>query len=561
MARQSISRIITSLAEQSPQRIVATDDTGSLTAGELDRASNRLARGFLDLGVTRDSLVTVSLPNSLEIVVVCAAIWKCGATPQPISTGLDSDERVALEALADPALVVGIESARAGTPWVPEGWTPAPSVSDGVLPDAWASSWKAPTSSGSTGRPKIVLAAAPALLDPDVPVSPFLPRDQVQLVAGPLTHSATFTYAFRGLMTGHRLVILPRFDERRVLASIASERVTWALVVPTMMHRLLRLPPEERAKADVSSLETVVHLGASCPPDVKRRFLAWIGASKVVEVYSGSESNGLTMIRGDDWLEHPGSVGRPVGGTTVSIRSPDGAAVVTGEIGRIWLRREGEATYRYLGGQSSRTDDGWDTIGDLGRLDDDGYLYIVDRADDVIVRGGVNVHPTEVERVLEAHPDVRTAVAFGAPDPDLGQRIEAVVDVAGARVTSDELLAWTRDRIDSARRPSVLHVVDDPVRNDAGKTNRRAYGRRFGQEWHPSPMEIDEWWPKLRPDTRAWLIANNGDAVPAAVVQEIVSVGGPVTSDAWWVGDDGPDGFHLSDRATDWIEETANDEH
>jgi bile acid-coenzyme A ligase len=476
MVRQSISRIVTGLAEADPHRVVARDDAGTLTASQLDRASSDLARAYYDLGVGQDSLVTVALPNTVEMIVVCAAIWKCGATPQPISLGLDAAERAELEALVRPALVVGVRSAGAGgggaaggaggVPWVPAGWSPPPVAGDAPpLPDAWASSWKAPTSSGSTGRPKVVLAAAPSLL-----------------VAGPLTHSATFTYAFRGLLTGHELVLLPRFDERRVLRAIASHRVTWALLVPTMMHRLLRLPDEERAAADLSSLETVLHLGAPCPPDLKRRFMSWVGAERVVEVYAGSESNGVLTIRGDEWLEHPGSVGRPGAGTSVAVRSPEGDDLPAGTVGQVWLRRAGGPTYRYLGGRSARTDDGWDTLGDLGRLDDDGWLHLVDRADDVVLRGGVNVHPTEVERVLEAHPAVRGAVAFGVADDDLGQRIEAVVDVAGvgagAGVTPAELLAWARERLDPARRPAAVTLVDEPVRDDAGKTSRRAWAAR-----------------------------------------------------------------------------------
>jgi bile acid-coenzyme A ligase len=497
MARQSISRIVAGLAEADPSRVVARDDAATLTAAELDRASSDLARAYLDLGVGRDSLVTVALPNTVETIVVCAAIWRCGATPQPISLGLDAAERAELEASVRPALVVGAPSAESGggrsVPWLPAGWSPPPTAGDAPpLPDVWASSWKAPTSSGSTGRPKVVLAAAPALLDPSLAVAPFLPRDQVQLVAGPLTHSATFTYAFRGLLTGHELVLLPRFDERRVLRAIAEHRVTWALLVPTMMHRLLRLPEDARSAADLSSLETVLHLGAPCPPDLKRRFMDWVGAERVVEVYAGSESNGVLSIRGDEWLEHPGSVGRPAGGTSVAVRSAAGDDLPTGEVGHVWLRREGGPTYRYLGGRSARTDDGWDTLGDLGLLDEDGYLHLVDRADDVVLRGGVNVHPTEVERVLEAHPAVRGAVAFGVADVDLGQRIEAVVDVGGsgagassapgavggASVTPEELLAWARARLDPARRPAALRLVDEPVRDDAGKTSRRAWAAR-----------------------------------------------------------------------------------
>lgn len=492
MVTQSISRIVTGLADADPDRVVARDDTGTLTARGLDRASGSLARAYRALGVERDSLVTVSLPNTLEMVVVCAAVWKCGATPQPVPLGLDAGERAELEALARPALVVGTPSASPDVPWVPEAWSPPVDDTDpgAPLPDTWAASWKAPVSSGSTGRPKVVLAAAPALLDPDLPVTSFLPRDQVQLVTGPLTHSAVFTYAFRGLMTGHELVLLPRFDERRVLRAIAEHRVTWAMLVPTMMHRLLRLPEAERSAADLSSLETVVHLGAPCAPGLKRRFLEWVGPEQVVEVYAGSESNGVLTIRGDEWLEHPGSVGRPTGGTRVAVRSAEGVDLPPGEVGHVWLHRDGGPTYRYLGSESARTDDGWDTLGDLGHLDDDGYLFVADRADDAILRGGVTVHPAEVERVLEAHPAVRGAVAFGVADDDLGQRIEAVVDVAGAAVTAADVVAWARDRLDPSRRPSSVRLVDDPVRSDAGKTRRRAWAARASDRPRPGPEAI-----------------------------------------------------------------------
>jgi len=479
VVRQSISRVVSGLAEADPHRVVVRDDTATLTTSELDRASDALARAYLDLGVGQDSLVTVALPNTVETVVACVAIWRCGATPQPVSLGLGIAERAELEELVRPALVVGSPSSSPDVPWLPAGWVPpAVSAHDGPLPDMWAASWKAPTSSGSTGRPKVVMAAGPALIDPDVAVAPFLPRDQVQLVSGPLTHSAPFTYAFRGLLTGHELVLLPRFDERDTLRAIAEHRVTWMMLVPTMMHRLLRLPQAERAAADLSSLQTVLHLGAPCPPDLKRRFMAWVGAERVVEVYAGSKSNGVLAIRGDEWLQHPGSVGRPAGGTTVAVRSPAGVDLPTGETGQVWLRREGGPTYRYLGTPSMRTDDGWDTIGDLGRLDDDGYLHIVDRVDDVILRAGVNVHPSEVERMLETHPAVRSAVAFGVADDDLGQRIEAVVDVAGATVTTAEILAWVQQRLDPARCPATVRIVDEPVRNDAGKTNRRTWAAR-----------------------------------------------------------------------------------
>ncbi|PPH39824.1 acid--CoA ligase [Rathayibacter sp. AY1E3] len=471
MTRRSISRIVTGLADADPDRIVAVADEGALTAGELDRESTRLARAYRDLGVRTDDLVTVSLSNSLDALVVCAAVWKAGAVPQPVSTGLSAAERAEVERIARPALVIGAPSSSA-VPWRAGDWRPGPEVPAGSLEDRWASSWKAPTSSGSTGRPKVVLAAGPALLDPDAPVAPFLPREGVQLVSGPLMHSATFTYTFRGLMTGQRLVLLPRFDAARVLAAIEEHRVTWTLLVPTTIRRLLAAP--ERSGADVSSLATVLHLGAPCAPADKRALIGWLGPERVVEVYAGSESNGLTMITGREWLEHPGSVGRPISGTTLRILREDGTEAPTGELGRIWLHRGEAPAYRYLGAGSRRTEEGWDTLGDVGRVDGDGWLWVVDRADDLILRGGVSVWPAEVERVLEALPGVRGAVAFGVPDTELGQAVEAVVDVGDAGVDPAGLLARANAELGAERRLRALRIVHEPVRSDAGKVRRSA---------------------------------------------------------------------------------------
>ncbi|WP_159796259.1 AMP-binding protein [Puerhibacterium puerhi] len=445
----------------------------TLTAGALDRASNRYARELLARGVHRHDLVTVSLPNGFEMLIVCVAIWKAGATPQPVSRGLTPDEQRAVVATARPALTIGL--AVDGVPALLEGHEPGADLDDSTLPDAWARSWKAPTSSGSTGRPKVVVATAPALLDPDAPVAAFLPPRATQLVSGPLTHSAPFTYAFRGLLTGHRLVLLPRFGEHAWLDAVEQHRVTWSLVVPTMMHRLLRLPETERGADRLESLETLLHLGAPCPPGLKRRFLAWVGAERVVEVYAGSESNGLTMIRGDEWLRKPGSVGRPIGGTQIRVRRPDGTEAEPGEPGLVWMRRGDSSTYRYLGAPTRRTHDGWDTLGDVGHLDADGYLWITDRDDDVIVRGGEKVYPVEVERVLEEHPSVRSAVAFGVPDEVHGQRIEAVVDIGDADVDAETLRAFASALLDRPRRPARVRVVREPVRDDAGKVRRRSF--------------------------------------------------------------------------------------
>ncbi|WP_123027493.1 AMP-binding protein [Mycolicibacterium stellerae] len=475
MARQSFSRVITGRARDCPDEIVviSDDERLSVTAAELDRQSNRLAREYLARGVGRDDLVAVTLPNCVEFVVACAAIWKAGAIPHPVSPSLPDSERAALERLARPALAVGAPPTDPTIPWVPKGFVAQRSAAQ--LPDVWASCWKAPTSSGSTGRPKIVKAAAPALTDPGRPVAAFLPQRAVQLVTAPLWHSAAFTYAFRGLLTGHRLVLEDGFDEQRFGELVQRHAVTWTLLSPSQIHRLVRAP----RRFDMSSLESVLHMGASCSPADKRELIAWLGAEKVIEVYAGSESNGLTMITGTEWLQRPGSVGRPVGGTRIRVLRGDGSPADIGEIGQVWMRRGENPTYTYVGGRSQRTEDGWDTLGDLGRLDEDGYLTVVDRSDDVIRHEGTAVYPSRVEHALESHPRVRGAVAFGLPD---GRGVAAVVEVESdpqghlaGEVTASTLTRFARRRLTEAEVPSRIDFTRNPLRNSAGKVRRSTF--------------------------------------------------------------------------------------
>jgi bile acid-coenzyme A ligase len=474
MVQLSIARALTWLAERDPDRLAVRDDDERLSRADLDSRSNSLARAYARVGVGQDDLVTVTLPNGVEFVVACVAIWKLGATPQPLSHRLPLEERRAIVELAGSLLVVGADPDEfPGVATVPVGFRSG--ERDGMLPDAAATAWKAPTSSGSTGTPKIVLATAGATIDPESRVAAFIPKDAVQLVAGPLYHSAPFTYAMRGLMTGHSLVVLPRFDARRVLRAIDDHGVTWMMLVPTMMKRILDLPPEVRDAASLASLESIVHLGASIDPDVKRAWIDWIGPERVNEIYVGTESAGITMITGAEWLDHPGSVGRAIGGSTMRVIGDDGLELPRGQRGRIQMTRSGRPTYRYLGRPASSG--GWDTLGDVGHMDDEGYLWVVDRADDVIISGSVNVYPIEIERVLERHPAVRSAVAFGLPDIDLGARIHAIVDIADSRIEPGELMAWLGTRLDPERLPRLIELVHEPVRDDAGKVRRGLLAR------------------------------------------------------------------------------------
>ncbi|AZG47100.1 AMP-binding protein [Gordonia insulae] len=482
MTRQPISAVFADRARTAPEDVIVVDRTGPATAAEIDTRATRVARLLLDRGVRRDDRVIVSLPNEIGFVVACVAIWRVGATPMPMSPELPDDERAQIEDIARPTAAFGRRPARAEIAWVDEDHAGA--LSDDRLPDTWAHSWKAPTSSGSTGRPKVIASTAPALVDPDAAVASFVPQHAIQLVSSPLWHSTAFTYAFRGLTAGHRIVLEPSFDERAFLAAVERHRVTWAVLSPPSVRRLLRLPESARAERDLSSLQSILHLGGRCPAPDKYALLDWLGPGRVVEVYAGSESNGLTMVTGGDWLSRPGTVGRPVGGTEISIRHTDATPAQTGDIGTIWMRRGMSSAYTYLGAPSRRTDDGWDTLGDIGYLDDDGYLFVIDRAADVIRCGDATVYPADVEQAFEEHPMVRGAVAVGEPGPHGVHGLTVVVDVADAEVTAAALHAFARRRLPEVARPQRICLTHRPIRNDAGKIRRRALAgcSRYGTE-------------------------------------------------------------------------------
>ncbi|MCU1588905.1 MAG: baiB [Frankiales bacterium] len=468
----SIGRALQWHAEQDPDRSSVTDSAGSVTRRELDLGSNRLARAYAGLGVGLDDLVTIGLPNGVEYFVACAAVWKLGATPQPVSARLPAGELQAIVDLADPALLVGLDLP--GRPSVAAGFD-ASQYDGAPLPDAAASSWKAPTSGGSTGLPKLILSGTPAVVDPTVAAVPYIPRDGVQLVPGPLYHNGPFIYSMRGLLSGQSLVVMERFDAERVLQLVERHGVTWMLLVPTMMQRIWRLPLEVRSAYDVSSLEMVLHLGAPCPAWLKRAWIDWLGPDRVVEVYAGTESPGITVIGGREWLERPGSVGRPALDSRFRVLDREGRDVPAGTVGEVFMMPAGGpgSTYHYRGAEP-RGVDGWESLGDLGHLDEDGYLFLADRSADLILTGGANVYPAEVEAALDAHPAVRSSAVFGLPDDDLGERVHAVVDVADGDVTADALLAHLSDRLVRYKVPRAIEVVHEPLRDDAGKLRRSA---------------------------------------------------------------------------------------
>ena len=475
MEKLSYGRALAWLAAEAPERPAAICAAQSITRGELERRANRLARAYQALGVGVGTRVTIALPNSLEFLVSCMAAWKLGASPQPISARLPAREREAIVALSEPSLVVGAPPGEYPQfASVPAGFAPEASLSEAELPDVVPPSVRTMTSGGSTGRPKLIVDLTPALADPESAEN-FMRVRGTALAPGPLYHAGPFIVAWQCILSGGTLVLMERFEAEPALALVAQYRVDWVLFVPTMMQRIAKLPSEVRNKHDVSSLQRVMCSGAPSPPWLKRFWIEWLGAEKIYEAYGGTERIAGTVISGVEWLAHPGSVGKPLPGRMLRAQRPDGTPCAPGEAGEIYLKpASGQGTtYRYIGASAEATSDGWETLGDIGWFDADGYLYLGDRKSDMLLVGGSNVYPAEVEAAIDAHPSVRSSAVIGLPDDDLGSRVHAIVD-APEGITEPELRAHLAALLIAYKIPRSFEFVSEPLRDDAGKVRRLA---------------------------------------------------------------------------------------
>lgn len=456
------------------QPAITVEGEGTLTWSELDRRTNRLARAFAELGVDVGDLVTIGLPNSLGFVEATVATLKIGAIPQMVSHRLPDREREAIVELAGSRLIIGTDPAthpgRQVLAQVPEL---DPSVDGSALPLRVSPSWKAPTSGGSTGRPKLIVSGASAMVDDEGEPPVLIPRDGTVLIPGPLYHNGPFVSTMQALFHGSHAVLERRFEPLLTLDLIERYRPEFVLLVPTMMHRIWRLPADVRDSRDLSSLRVVFHLAAPCPAWLKEAWLEWLGPERVFELYGATEQQALTIISGVEWLAHRGSVGRPVTGE-IRILDASGRPLPPGEVGEIFMRRTvgTEPTYRYVGAVA-RELQGWESVGDLGWMDSDGYVYISDRRSDLILSGGANVYPAEVEAALEQHPAVRSSAVVGLPDEDLGQRVHAIVQL-GKPVSLEELREHLAGRLVQYKLPRSFEFLDEPLRDDAGKVRRAA---------------------------------------------------------------------------------------
>jgi bile acid-coenzyme A ligase len=493
----SYGRRLTELAEMQPEAtaftfVTTTGEERSVTWRELDQRSNRLARGLGLRGVGQRSMVAIELPNSVEHLVCAFAAWKVGACVLPLRWDLPAWERERVLAVAEPTIVVG--SRADGGSWEVVGPELLEDSSQSVdqLPDCVPDPARAIASSGSTGVPKVICANGSGLFMPtgieNSAVSALAQRPgQIQLAPAPFYHTNGSLISWTALLQGQSLIVMERFVADLALELIERHRVNTLTATTIMLQRMARSP--DIAKRDLSSIESLLHGAAPLPQWLARFWIDRIGPPHFFIAYGSSENAGACFVRGDEWLQRPGTVGRPVN-TELRIRDDGGRDLPSGEVGMIHLRRPGAAgpVFSYLGDVPNSTGaDGFTALGDLGWLDDDGYLYLADRRVDMIISGGANVYPAEVEGALTEHPEVADVVVIGLPDDEWGERVHAVVQAADSTKppSEDELRAHCRARLAAYKVPKTVELVERLPRTDAGKIRRSDLVRERTSELCP----------------------------------------------------------------------------
>jgi len=484
-------------AAADPDGWALTDGTESLNWADLNVVLNRVVNAVLGTDLGPDRRVAVMAQNSAQAAIAHLAVIYAGASVVPVNWQLRPAE--ASHILRDSAARLVLASPRSG-PVARQACAPGTVIVDSLAEFAASASPDEPArtlpprralmyTSGTSGVPKAVEqplvmfdgGATIAEHVATVAASP-LARLGPHLVAGPLHHTGPLR-GLRCLAAGTPTVVLPRFDAAAALAAIERYGIASSTMVPTHFARMLALPANIRASHDVSSLRQVAHTGAPCPADVKRAMIEWLGPV-IVEAYGATEIGTVAMIESADWLAHPGSVGRAVPPFEVTIRDETGRELATGDEGLVCVRNSRDSGPRYLHDPektaASFVADGYFVMGEIGRVDADGYLYLTDRASDLVVSGGVNVYPAEAEAVLAAHPGVADVAVIGVPEPDLGETLLALVVPDDPAPAAEDLIAWCRGRLTHYKCPRAVRFVPDLPRTAMGKLSKRDLHDRYG---------------------------------------------------------------------------------
>ena len=489
----------------------------TMTYAELDDEANRLSQLFRSVGLQPGDHVAFCMENHPRFLAVAWGCHYAGVYYTAMSSRLNDDEmQYILNDCGAKAFITtaykreAAEKLLGQAPDV-ETWLMIDGTIDGYesYEDALAGQPAEPLegriagadmlySSGTTGKPKGVKPPMPSQPLDAAGTSVYglmamlfgLTEDSVYLSPAPLYHAAPLRFCMGAQMGGATVVVMERFDPEEALALIEKHRATLSQWVPTMFIRMLKLPDDVRTKYDVSSMQAAVHAAAPCPVEVKRKMIEWWGPV-LHEYYAGTEGNGFVYTNSEDWLEHPGSVGKALIGTIHIVDEETGEEVPVGEPGTVYFEGENAATFQYHNDpeKTEKSRDpkgrGWSTLGDVGRLDEDDFLYLTDRKAYMIISGGVNIYPQEAENVLAMHPKVYDVAVFGVPNEDFGEEVKAVVQAAEGIETSPELerelIAFCREKLADVKCPRSIDFRDELPRHPTGKLYKRLLKDEYWQ--------------------------------------------------------------------------------
>ncbi|MFC4112268.1 AMP-binding protein [Nonomuraea zeae] len=473
------------IAAADPDRLAVIDTDGTETSyGDLLARVNQVSHGLRARGLGTGDVVAGVLPNGIDAVVMLMATGQIGLYYVPINWHLTAAEVAYILTDCDAKVVVtgpgyAVPGAEIGTAGLAEGQpadAPGERTSGAVM---WYTS-------GTTGFPKGVQRPLPGSAPEEIvplyswflgEVVDLKPGDEIHLVTSPMYHSSPCAHVQFALHFGHTVVITPKFEPVNILELIERHRVSNAMMVPTMFHRMLQLPEEVKARFDLSSLRQVIHTAAACPVAVKQQIMDWWGPV-LYEYYGSTESTIAFSVKPHDWLARPGTVGRPAPTFEAKIVNEEGKELPPGEPGMIYVKSSlGKFEYRKDPAKTAASMLGeWYTPGDIGYLDDDGYLFLCDRRTDLIVSGGVNIYPAEIEAALLEHPAVADVAVIGVPDEEWGHNVVALVQPAegvepGPALTA-ELLEHCAPRIAKFKHPKVVEYRQTLPRTPTGKLSR-----------------------------------------------------------------------------------------
>jgi len=494
------------LAQKAPDALALVDPDGrEWTRGELLAEANRIAHGLRAAGLRRGDCVALVLPNCAEFVAINLAVTQVGLYMTPINNHLTGPEIAYIvgdsgagvfvggerfaDACKEAAREVSLPADRLFSVGRIEGFRPFAELSRGqpdTMPDDRSSGQVMNYTSGTTGRPKGVRRAL-ADLSPDLVATlttGFLAMfdlkpedDNVHICGSPLYHTAVLVFASSSLHMGHAVVLMDKWSPEEMLRLIDRYRVTSSHMVPTQFNRLLSLPKEVRDRYDVSSLRAMVHAAAPCPIETKKKMFEWWGDA-IYEYYAATEGGG-TLCKPADWKKYPGTVGRAWPSAEIRIFDDAGNELGPNQVGTVYMLL-GQASFEYKDDAKKTRDNrigNYFTVGDVGELNEEGFLFLRDRKNDMIISGGANLYPAEIEAEMIQHPKIADVAVFGIPNDDWGEEVKAVVElvdgVPASQATRDDIYAFLKPRLAKMKTPRTIDFIDEMPRDPNGKLYKR----------------------------------------------------------------------------------------